>query len=182
MSSHDPFTHPVNVRTLPRRGRDEAYEPDEATRAAIARQLDVTAVRSAKFTAQIAPWKRDGIRVEGRIEADLEQACSVSLEPIDTRIDEPFAMLLVPEGSKLAAPPPEPGQGENELVLNAYGEDPPETFSGDTIDLAEIWLEFLTLAVDPFARAPDAKLPVESQDARPSPFAALSALKPANDA
>ena len=90
-------------------------------------------------------------------------------------INEAFETILVPANSKLAAPP------SPEMVLDAEGDDPPETFEGDTIDLAEVWMEFLALAIDPFPRAPGAELPETADDPKPSPFAALAALRPAND-
>ena len=172
-----PFTHVVNVRTLPRKGRDERREANETEREAIARHLDVPAVERAVFAAEVLPWKRDGIRIAGHLDVELTQVCVVSLEPVPAHIDEPFEALLVPEGSRLAAP----REPTVEMTLDAEGEDAPETFSGDTIDLAETWLEFLTLALDPFPRAPGAELSVDDGAAKPSPFAALAALKVAND-
>lgn len=172
-----PFRRVVNVRTLPRKGREERHVADDAERRAIADHLDVVSVESAAFEAKVVPWKRDGVRIEGRLAADLTQACVVSLEPVAASIDEPFEAILVPEGSKLAAP----RQTDAEMLLDAEGEDPPETFEGDTIDLADVWLEFLALAIDPFPRKPDAELPGEAEEGNPSPFAALAALKPAND-
>lgn len=173
-----PFSHVVNVRTLPRRGRSERYEPDDAAREAISRHCGVDAIEDAAFEAEVAPWKRDGISVKGRVQARVRQACVVSLEPVGSRVDESFAVLLVPEGSALASPR---RGGDAELFLDAEGDDPPDTFTGDTIDLATVWLEHLTLAIDPFPRAPDATLPEAAGEKPPSPFAALAGLKPAND-
>ena len=177
MSEFLPFHHVVNVRTLPRRGRSEALTPDAAAREAIGRYLDVESVANLDLAANVTPWKRDGVRVEGTIEADIVQACVVSLEPVESRLRERFEAILVPEGSRLAAP----RTGDAELLLDADGDDPPETFEGDTIDLAAVWLEHMALAIDPFPRAPGAKLAETGTDERRSPFAALAALKPAND-
>ena len=177
MSEGLPFEHTVNVRTLPRNGREERREANDKERAAIARHLGVESVKRAKFEADVLPWKRDGIRIAGHLSVDLVQACVVSLEPVPEAVDEPFEALLVPEGSRLATPEP----ASAEMMLDADGDDAPETFEGDTIDLAAVWMEFLALAIEPFPRAPGAELAVDEGEAKPSPFAALAALKPAND-
>ena len=177
MSEKLPFEHHVNVRTLPKKGREETREASEKEREAVARHLGLEAVSHAKFTADVLPWKRDGIRIAGHLAVDLVQACVVSLEPVAETVDEPFEALLVPEGSRLASPDP----ATAEMVLNAEGDDAPETFEGDTIDLAAVWLEFLALAIEPFPRAAGAELAVDDTDEKPSPFAALAALKAAND-
>ncbi len=68
-------------------------------------------------------------------------------------------------------------------MLDPEGDDPPETFEGDSIDLWPFVLEMLVLALDPFPRAPDAQLPTgpdeanEPENAGKSPFAVLQALK-----
>lgn len=180
------FTFPVNVRTLPRKGRHLKYSADEAARAKIAAAYDLEAVTSFEATCHISPWKRDGVKMEGRVKAAIVQPCAVTSEPLDNRVDEDVDMIFVPEGSKLARPRT---NDEGEWVFDVEGDDLPDTFTGDSIDLAEVWLEFFAMGIDPFARkdgvdfaegvgakfAPDANL-VESE----SPFAALAGLKTQN--
>lgn len=176
-----PLSHTVNVRTLPRKGRDESLVPDEEARGRIAAALDLVALERAEFEAHVAPWRSGGVEVEGRVRAELVQSCVVSNEPVPATIDEPFTTILVPEGSPLAQPDWAAG---GEMVLTDESDDPPETFSGDAIDLGAIWFEYLSLAIDPFPRAPDAELPPQAGEKEPSPFAALAGLKlddPAND-
>ena len=167
-----PISHRVNVRKLPRKGRDEAFEADAEARERIARHLDVLAVHGFEADAEIVPWRGEGVRVSGRVTADLTQTCVVTADPIETHVDEPFDALFVPEGSPLAPRM----EGDAQLVVDAEGDDPPETFAGDVLDLGAVWIEFLTLAVDPFPRTPGAELEQPVSDEEPSPFAALAAL------
>lgn len=168
-----PIRHVVNVRNMPRRGRDEAFEADGEARERIARHLDVRAVDAFSAQAEVTRWRGDGVRVRGRVRAQLQQDCVVTLEPMVSEVDEPFDALFVPETSPLAPQ----REGDAQLVVDAEGEDPPETFAGDTLDLGEVWMEFLALAVDPFPRLPDAELHAQRDEADPSPFAALAALR-----
>ncbi|MEL6750944.1 MAG: DUF177 domain-containing protein [Pseudomonadota bacterium] len=171
-----PFTQPVNVRTLPKKGRREAFSAstDEAT--AIAMLYDLDAVETFVCRAEIAPWKGRGVRVRGTVEASIVQPCAITAEPLHRKVNEEFEALYVPEGSRLARPD---ALVNGELVLDAEGADPPEVFTGDSLDMAEIWLEHFALGLDPFARADDAELeaPEPPTDDAPNPFAALAALK-----
>ena len=171
-----PFSRPVNVRTLPKKGRRESFEANATEASAIAELYDLHAVETFTCRAEIAPWKGRGVRVRGRVDATTVQPCAITTDPLRRSISETFEALYVPEGSRLARPD---ALVDGELVLSAEGDDPPETFTGDSLDLAEIWLEHFALGLDPFARIEGATLDAEPLDAEenPSPFAALAALK-----
>lgn len=177
MSQEQPFSHPVNVRTLPKKGRRERYEAPQAVRAGIAEAYDLISVTAFAARAEIVPWKGRGVRVQGEITADLTQPCAATSEPLDVAMSETFEATYVPEGSRLIKPQL---NDMGEMVLNAEGEDPPEVFTGDSLDLAEIWLEQFALTLDPFARVEGASLPESAADEEPAnenPFAALAVLK-----
>jgi len=169
------FSVPVNVRTLPRKGHKAEYCATQEVRAELARRFDLIELLAYSGTCLVAPWKKDGVKIVGSVSAKLVQSCAVTAEPLQTSIDEEIDIVFVPRGSKLARP----GMGENgEIILDPEGDDLPEPFDGDTIDLADIWLEFFALGFNPFARSPGAQLPQrDASDAEESPFAALSALK-----
>ena len=171
-SSVGPIRHVVNVRTLPAKGREVEPDADAEERAALARHLGVPEVAAFRADAEITPWRADGVRVTGRLRAALTQECVVTLDPLDATIDTPFEALFVPADSRLARPL-EP----SELVLDAEGDDPPDTFEGDTLDLGLVWVEHLVLALDPFPRKPGAELTGSDDAPRESPFAALAALR-----
>ncbi|MDD9909400.1 MAG: DUF177 domain-containing protein [Ahrensia sp.] len=169
------FSYPVKVRKLPARGVHETFEADAAIAAAVAAAFDLTEVKSLRADARIKPWQRQGVSVSGTVTAVVVQPCAISGEPLQASVSESFERLYVPEGSRLAAPN---GADSKEWVLEVDGDEVPDTFQGDAIDLSEAWLETFSLGLDPFARLPDAELPDNPhEEPAPSPFAALSKLK-----
>ena len=152
---------------------------DAAELVALARQWDIPEVRSFTAEFQIQRWKRDGVRLKGRVQADIVQACVVTLEPVEDKIDEPVDAVFVPEGSKLAR---EPNIEGGEMLLDPDGPDSPETFEGDTIDAGAVAAEYAAMAIDPYPRKAGAMFSAhvessEADDAKPSPFAALKDWK-----
>ena len=117
------------------------------------------------------------IVVDGVLRAEVVHTCVVSLEPAPQTIDERFHVTLAPAGSKEAPPEPKPGA---EVMVDPEA-DEPEVVAGSTIDLGGIVIEHFSLALDPYPRAPGAKLPAEpaigTDEPVQSPFAALAGLK-----
>ncbi len=174
-----PFSYPVKVGNISANAVEVRLKagPDELK--ALAETWQVVEVRSLASTVQIGRWKKDGVRVRGRVEAQIVQSCVVTLEPVETVIDEPFEAIYVPEGSKLARVI---ANDNAEMVLDPDGPDLPETFSGDTIDVGVTVAEHAALAIDPYPRKPDAVFgerieSTSADDARPNPFAALKDWK-----
>lgn len=170
----------ISAIKLPRDGMQLRYEASESERTALAGQLGIAAVGALKVDLRATPWRRDGVLVEGSIRAQVQQESVVSLEPLDRSVDEPFKAVFVPEGSKLAriAAP-----SEHELHIDPEGDDPPEVFQGDRIDLGPYIVEALVLALDPYPRAPGESFGAVDTDPDPdagrrSAFGALSALVP----
>ena len=144
---------------------------DEPACVRIARFLDLEGLRDLKATLAHAPW-RDGVKIEGRVEAIAMRLCGVSLEAFEERIDTPLLLRLVPEGS-VNAPAP-----EAELVVTLDGDDPPEVVDGDRLDIASYVVESLGLALEPFPRKPGAAFEYVDPSGPVSPFAVLKFPKP----
>jgi len=163
-------TNPISV----------TFSADDRECAQIARVWDVTNIHSFSGTANVARWKRDGVRVKGQVNVDVEQPCVVTLEPVRQTISEDFEALFVPENSKLARLDLDPS---GEMILDPEGPDAPETYSGDSIDLGAVAAEFAVLALDPYPRAEGSEFAgyIESDpadDEEKSPFAVLKFPKP----
>ncbi|MCR4267015.1 DUF177 domain-containing protein [Nitratireductor sp. ZSWI3] len=150
-----PVSFKVNVHRLPRKGMPVIIEADAAQRAALAGEHDLLSVEGFRADLAVRPWKADGIKVSGRVQADIIQACVVTLEPVESRIDEEVSATFVPEGSRLARNDMEGG----EFVVDAEGPDLPETFLGDLIDVGALAEEFFGLGIDPYPRKPGATVP-----------------------
>ena len=150
-------------------------EPDADARAALAGDLGLLGLRKLRFDGVIAPDGPTGWRVEGMLGATVVQPCSVTLEPVSTRIDEPVLRRFLPglqdapEGDEIEMP-----------------EDDSLEPLGTAIDLDAILREALALSLPAFPRKPDAELdkarfappgvtPLADTDLKP--FAGLQALR-----
>ncbi|WP_411035266.1 YceD family protein [Shinella sp. BYT-45] len=175
-----PFSYLVKVGHISANPVEVTISADAGERAGLAELWSVLEVKALSATFQVMRWKRDGVRLKGRVAADIVQACVVTLEPVESHIDEPVEVVFVPEGSKLARLPVATDNGE--MLLDPDGPDAPEIFAGDSIDAGEVAAEHVALAIDPYPRKPDAAFSghVEStdkDDRKPSPFAVLKDWK-----
>ncbi|MEC5290594.1 DUF177 domain-containing protein [Aurantimonas sp. C2-6-R+9] len=175
--------YPISPLKLPRDGMLVRFEADETERGALAGELDISAVETFVGDLRVLPWRAEGVRVTGQVAATVVQLSVVSLEPLRQTITEPFELIFVPEGSKLARIDQ---PGEQELYTDPEGEDPPEVYAGHTIDLGPYLVEALALVLDPYPREADAVFDrVDTDpdpDARPhSAFEALVSLVPRDD-
>lgn len=172
-----PFRRPVPVRTRSRRQAlpfDLTPEPQD--RPEIAAFLGVETLCSLNFQGEILPVGEDEWRVEGRLRAEVVQICVVTLGPVTNRIKEDVARTYVPE---------EEFNLPDEVDFDPESEDEPDPY-GMSIDLGQLALESLSLALDPYPRAPGVPLvdveatppgakPLSSEELKP--FAKLAILK-----
>ena len=111
------------------------------------------------------------MQIAARWQADVVQTCGVSLEPFDTALKGEFNVRVAPPDSPAA------DQGETEVSIDPEGEDPPDILDGDDLQIGGYLVEHLALEIDPFPRKPGVAFVPPPEEAPPSPFAALLALK-----
>jgi uncharacterized metal-binding protein YceD (DUF177 family) len=143
----------------------------ESERAALAEEYGLQAVKAFSAQVETRPIS-GGVKVDGRLTADIVQTCVVSLVPVEEHIDETFSVRFLRE----APPAPKPG---DEILVDADVPDPPELLEGPTLDLGALAEEYFALAINPYPRAPGAELPAdlgEPLGAADSPFAVLADL------
>ena len=174
-----PFSYLVKVGHVSANPVTVKVSADDRERHGLASLWSVLEVRELKAELQIARWKRDGLRIKGKVNATIVQACVVTLDPVISDIEEELDQLFVPEDSKLAKRVLDPN---GEMVLDPDGPDLPETFVGDTIDAGDIVAEFAALAIDPYPRKHGAEFKdhiesTDDTDKKPSPFAVLKDWK-----
>jgi hypothetical protein len=167
--------HLVSVARLPQNGMNLTLTANAKELSALAKAHDLIHVQSFKAELLVKKWRKDGVKITGRVTADITQNCVITLEPLDNRVENEIDTIFVPENSKLARPPL---SADGEMVIDFEGADIPETFSGDTIDAGALAEEFFGLAIDPYPRKPGASLEqgIEQdgqEAAKPSPFAGL---------
>lgn len=162
-----PWSVRLDESDVPETGRHLDLVADPETRAAIAELAGVAGLPRLAAEFDVTRYGRGGLRVVGSVSATVEQTCVVTLEPIESVIDEPIDLVLVP-----AAAPSSEDAAEVEMAPDA----PDELIDG-AVDLGAIATEFLILGIDPYARKPDAvfEAPAAGDDSA-HPFAALAAL------
>jgi uncharacterized metal-binding protein YceD (DUF177 family) len=167
--SNPEFARPQRVDTIGDDPRTIEIEADSAERAALARRFALVGIDRLTGTFTI---RRDaaGIVADGRVEAALVQACSITGDPLPATVDEPVALRFVPDD--------EAGQDEVEL---GDGDIDIIPYDGSAIDLGEIAAETMVLALDPFPRGPNAETTLKQagvlSEEEAGPFSALAALK-----
>lgn len=144
-----PITYPFHVSRLPKSGLEVTIEADEEQRKALAAAHDLIEVRHFRAILAISAWRRGGVRVTGRVQAEVVQECIVTLEPVAGKVDEDVSAMFLPEGSRLAVPV---YSAEGEILLDPEGDDSPELFAGDTVDVGQLAEEFFALGIDPYPR------------------------------
>lgn len=167
------FSRPVPVDQI---GSHETLREIEATpaeRHALAERLDLVALDSLTATLRLRRLPDGLVRVSGRFAAEVVQSCVVTLAPVPARCAAEFTALFgeAPAVADLGAA----------VEIDAVGADEPEPILGGAVDLGETVVQELATALDPYPRAPGAKVPdrysPEGEEEPATPFAALAKLR-----
>jgi hypothetical protein len=173
--SADPWSVPIAVEQIPDTGLHRDIEASAATREAMAELGGLREILSASASLDVTPKSGGRVHVEGRIRARIGQTCVVTLDPIESEIDEPIDLIFAPPEQipEMAALVDEAAESAVEIP------DPPEPIVNGVIDLGRLATDALFLGVDPYPRKPDAvfEVPVVPPDPEDHPFAALKALQ-----
>jgi len=171
----DPWRVPIAVAQIPETGLHRDIEADQAIRSAVADVGGLREVLSVQASFDVTPERGGRFHVAGRVRARIGQTCVVTLEEMETDIDEPVDLTFVPSEQipEMSALVDEAGESDEETP------DPPEPIENGVIDLGRVATDALYLAVDPYPRKPGAVFEpvVEAADPEDHPFAALKALK-----
>ena len=170
------WAHPLRVTELPNK-RTSRYEvlPDAKVRLEIMLALNLIELRKLRFSVEIEPMGKKGWHLSADLGATVVQACVVTTDPVMTRIDDVVARRFVVDWQR--------PEGGDEFEMPA--DDTIEELS-DIIDIGEIMVEALALALPQYPKVKGAELseavftqpgnvPMKDEDARP--FAGLKALR-----
>lgn len=158
------FSRPVAVDRLPPGESLHEISATAEERAALARRFSLLALDRLEARVRLTRLAGGLVRLEAELAADVVQECAVTLAPVNSRVAERFTLLYgaaQDEAAEISL------SGEAELV---------EPLEGGIIDIGEAVAQQLSLAIDPFPRAPGATEPAQGAEAAkpPSPFAALA--------
>lgn len=171
----DRFTLQFAVRSLsPKKPTRFELAAKPAEKGQLATELGITAVHWLSFKGAFHPVGRRDLRLEAVLQAEVEQPCGITLVPVRTKIEETVTRLYLADWQA-------PTGSEVEIA----GDDDAEGLP-DIIDVAEVAMEALSLALPAYPRAPGAELGAvvhaepgvaPMTDDAIKPFAGLAALK-----
>ncbi|MBW7965977.1 DUF177 domain-containing protein [Bradyrhizobium sp. BR 10261] len=176
-SEPDPWRSPVTVAQIPDTGLHRELEASAAERRAMAEVAGLRDVLSAHADFDVEPKSGGRVQVTGRVRARIGQTCVVTLDPIESEIDEEVDLTFAPEAeTRRLEDLIEEGRDDEGPPDVA---DPPEAIVNGIIDLGRIATDALFLAIDPYPRKPGAVFEAEvaAPDPEDHPFAALKALQ-----
>lgn len=153
------FSRPLQVDRVPALGSHESIAADAAELTAVARRLNLPALHALSARMHAKPW-RGGIRLEGKLVADLDQLSVVSLETFRSTVEFSFERYFMPPSATV----PE-------------SEDDIDTIEGGEIDMGEVVVETLALELDPYPRLPGEQFSQQEESEEPSPSNPFTILK-----
>ena len=144
----------------------------------MARDLGILSVDRLEADVQLCILDDSGTaaQLSGTISARVVQACGVTLEPVDERIEAVFERTFGIESMEEAV---------EETEISSDSLEPVEPIIDGIIDVGVVLAEQLSLEMNPFPRVEDAEFSGYSTDSQSetarNPFAGLAALKPRPD-
>ena len=169
MNASNPLPERLRVSHLsPSRPNPFDLAPDAPARRAIADDLGLLDLPKFRFEGAIRAQGADAWSLKGQLTATVVQACVVTLAPVETTLSEDVSLIFSPH---VATP------SEEEVEMGDETVEP----LGQWIQLGDVALEALALALPTHPRAPGAKLPEDAQDDATQdeprrPFAGLADL------
>ena len=176
------FSREYEVTRLTEGETELILEATVDERAKLAQRFNLEAITVLRAKTQVTVDSSEGlIDFAGIIEADINQACVVSLKPIQTHVEAQifrrYSIISIPLDSP------------KEVDLNKENDDAPEPIEEGILDFGEIVAEQFGLEIDPFPRSPGSEFAgfssnsVKNSPSEPNleedsnPFAILAQLK-----
>jgi len=169
----------IDLLNLSKAGRTFKLVATEKECRELESRLDVRTVNSVEAEYRVDPMGgRSGLLAAGTITADIVQACIVSLEDVRENISEEFAVRLVNEAH---------AENQRELEMDPEEGDV-EYYSGEFIDMSDVLIQYVSLALNPYPRVNTVSEGEEivyssgsgandEADEKPHPFAELKKLQ-----
>lgn len=166
----NPWSVPVAVEDIPDSGLHVAIDAPAAARAGVA---ELAGLRDLPQLSAVFDLTRQGagVHVSGQVSARVGQTCVVTLEPIESAVEEAVDLKFVPANGSEAEP-------KSARKRPRDGDEPSEPLFNGRLDLGALATEFLILGIDPYPRKAGAEFaPPKLEDTSEHPFAALESLK-----
>jgi len=169
-----PIERFYDLNRLSEAGYETTITAGPAERQKLAEWAEVVGVNTFEGQVSLRRTGPSRFAYAAHLEAEITQACTVTLEPVSSHISMEFTrrLHLVPHVKKMIDLSGElsPAAGEDEV---------PEEIDNSRYDLAAPLLEEFLLAIDPYPRAPGVAFsaPADADEPRENPFAVLKGWK-----
>lgn len=130
---------------------EERVEANAGEREALRQRFGLLSLSRLVCVFRLERGQDSIVLAEGHIQAEVEQACIITGEPVPEIVDEPFRLRFVP-----ASDMPEDEEIDLESLLQEDADDVP--YDGRMIDLGEAAAEQLALCLTPYPRKEGAGL------------------------
>ena len=144
--------------SLTQGGEGVRLEPENFQKDELAQRLGVESVQFLNFEGKIRRYKKTGARIAGKLQARYWQACVVSMDLIPQEISIEVDRKFLGESEASSR---QVFSQDGELLIDP-DDDEPDILEANTIDLWEVLIEELNLAIDPFPRKDDPDITVFS--------------------
>ena len=166
-----PITKLYELGRLSLAGDEVTIAPSAEDRARIADWAGVQSVEAFYAKIDLKKISPTHFKLDVTLEADITQACVVTLEPVHSHIAHKFIRELLLTQA--------PQHAVKEIELTPVDDDGREEIESLRYNLAVPVLEEFALAIAPYPRAPGVEFepPEDDADSVIHPFAALKSLK-----
>jgi hypothetical protein len=167
-----PIQHLYDLSRMSAAGDEIVVAAKDDELARLAQWAEVAGVTRFEGRISLSKMSQTRFVYEAELEADIEQSCVVTLEPVRSHIARSFSRTLHLTGIRAAA-------RDLTVTVSPGDDDSPEEIESPRYDLAGPLLEEFVLAIDPYPRAAGVAFEAPAPEAAPeSPFAVLKGLKP----
>jgi len=171
-----PFSRVYDVTEVSGAGASGSMDLDSSERKSIAILLQILEVRKFAFEYRLIPQQRKRFSLEGQLNVIAVQECVVTLEPVESIIDQKIQIDLWPPKDVEMAEKLAEEEGRT-IIL-----DGPEPIIDGQIDVGQLAYEHFADTLDPFPRKAGIEFKWSDTDAaksdiqRSKPFANLNEL------
>lgn len=160
------FSRLVPLHQLGGKPFSQQIEATPEERDKLSRRFDLLALHRLAAEVELRRQSAEMIFLDAKFEAEFEQCCAVTLEPVRGAVSERFSLIYGPVLEE-----------KEELVLSG-DELAFEPLLGDAIDIGEAVAQELSLTLPVFPRDPDAVIDdVATGEPFEGPFASLARLR-----
>ncbi|MBO4520291.1 MAG: DUF177 domain-containing protein [Alphaproteobacteria bacterium] len=164
------FSYMVDVNRIPTSGLSLNLQANEEQKSALAKRFGLEEIRSLTAEMTFKRINKKRVRVDARFNAEVKQICVVTLEPFNQSVKDEFSVVFSQEDDVSLR--------LNEIDMDMNEDDDVEFLQSDKIDAGELIAEYLSLSLDPFPHAPNAKFESESDaETEKNAFSVLEKLK-----